>query len=66
MMTHCCWGKSWAIARALKVVLILFEVISYLKVNFHNNMLVGVNASDSRLNEEALVLNCKTKNISFM
>lgn len=36
--------KSWANIRALHVVLILFETMSGLKINFHNSILVGVNA----------------------
>jgi hypothetical protein len=39
--------KSWANVCALRAVLVLFELISGLKVNFHKSMLVGVNISDS-------------------
>ena len=41
--------KNCASIRALKVVLLLFEVISRLKVNFHKSRLFGVNISDSWL-----------------
>jgi len=51
--------KSWDNIRALKAVLILFEAVSGLKVNFHKNVLVEINISDSWLNEAALVLHCK-------
>lgn len=58
--------KSWANVRALRVVLLLFEVMSGLKVNFHNSMLVGVNVSDTWLNEATSVLNCKVGNAPFV
>jgi len=45
---------------------VLFEVISYLKVNFHESMLVGININDSWLNEVAAFLSCKVKIVSFM
>jgi len=51
--------RSGANIRALKVVLLLFEATSDLKVNFHKSMLVGVNIHDSWLAEAASVLNCK-------
>ncbi|GAU10072.1 hypothetical protein TSUD_421240, partial [Trifolium subterraneum] len=40
-------AKSWANVRALRAVLVLFETMSGLKVNFHKSMLVGVNIPDS-------------------
>ncbi|PNX58857.1 cytochrome p450 [Trifolium pratense] len=39
--------KSWANVRALRAVLVLFESMSGLQVNFHKSMLVGVNIPDS-------------------
>jgi hypothetical protein len=33
--------KSWANVRALRAVLLLFEAMSGLKVNFHKSLLVG-------------------------
>jgi len=39
--------KSWANVRAMWTVLLLFEAMSSLKVNFHKSMLVGVNISES-------------------
>ncbi|PNX74486.1 cysteine-rich receptor-like protein kinase [Trifolium pratense] len=39
--------KSWANVRALRAVLVLFETMSGLKVNFNKSMLVGVNIPDS-------------------
>jgi len=38
--------KSWANVRALKFVLILFEAISGLKVNFFKSILFCFNVSD--------------------
>jgi hypothetical protein len=40
-------AKNWANVRALKAVLVLFESVSGLKVNFHKSMLFGVNVVDS-------------------
>ena len=58
--------KSWANVRALKVVLLLFEEIPRLKVNFHKSMLFGVNVADSWLHEAALVMNYKHGWLSFV
>ncbi|MCI52296.1 cytochrome P450, partial [Trifolium medium] len=41
--------KSWANVLALRTVLVLFETMSCLKVNFNKSMLVGVNIPDSWL-----------------
>jgi hypothetical protein len=41
-------GKnSWRNIRAFKAILILFELVSGLKVIFHRSMLMGVNVNDS-------------------
>lgn len=58
--------KSWINVRSLKVVLILFEAISSLKVNFNKSMLVGVNVATYWLAEAAFVLNCKMGHIPFL
>jgi len=58
--------KSWANVRALRAVLILFEAVSRLKVNFHKNTLVGVNISDSWLTKAATLLNCKMGKLPFI
>jgi hypothetical protein len=58
--------KSWANIRAMRAILLLFEELSGLKVNFSKSMLVGVNVSGSWLSEAALVLNCKVGSIPFM
>jgi hypothetical protein len=39
--------RGWGNVRALKVNLILFELISGLKVKFHKSLLVGVNFTES-------------------
>jgi hypothetical protein len=59
-------AKSWANVRALRAVLVLFELMSGLKVNFHKSMLVGVNISDSWLNEAASALRCRVGKIPFL
>jgi len=41
--------KSWLNVRSMRVVLLLFEEVSGLKVNFHKSMLTGVNISGSWL-----------------
>ncbi|MCI21798.1 cysteine-rich receptor-like protein kinase, partial [Trifolium medium] len=59
-------AKNWANIRALRAVLVLFESMSGLKVNFNKSMLVGVNISDSWLHEAASALCCKVGNVSFL
>ncbi|XP_045791342.1 uncharacterized protein LOC123886049 [Trifolium pratense] len=58
--------KSWANVRALRAVLVLFETMSGLKVNFNKSMLVGVNISESLLCEAASTLCCKVGKIPFL
>jgi len=50
--------KSCSNVRSMRAVLLIFEVVSGLKVNFHKSMLTGVNVSDSWLTEAASVMNC--------
>ncbi|GAU41584.1 hypothetical protein TSUD_271930 [Trifolium subterraneum] len=57
--------KSWANVRALKAMLLLFESISGLKVNFHESMLFGINISESWLHEAASVMRCKHGRLPF-
>ncbi|GAU38645.1 hypothetical protein TSUD_276840 [Trifolium subterraneum] len=52
--------KSWANVRALRAMLVLFETMSGLKVNFNKSMLVGVNIPDSWLGEATSALGCRT------
>ncbi|CAJ2630732.1 unnamed protein product [Trifolium pratense] len=58
--------KSWANVRALRAVLVLFETMSGLKVNFNKSMLVGVNIPDSWLGEAASALCCRVGKIPFL
>ena len=58
--------KSWANVQVMRVVLVLFEAISGLKMNFTKSQLIGVNVQGSWLNEAALVLNCKVGNLPFV
>jgi len=58
--------KSWANVRALRAILVMFENLSGLKVNYHKSMLVGINIVDSWLQEAASILSCKIGNIPFM
>ncbi|XP_045797597.1 uncharacterized protein LOC123891740 [Trifolium pratense] len=58
--------KSWANVRALRAVLVLFESMSGLKVNFNKSMLVGVNIPGSWLDEAASAMCCKVGKIPFL
>ncbi|GAU43931.1 hypothetical protein TSUD_135790 [Trifolium subterraneum] len=57
--------KSWANVCA-RAVLVIFETMSGLKVNFNKSMLVGVNISDSWLGEVASALGCKVGKVPFL
>jgi len=59
-------NKRRANVRALREALVIFESMSGLKVNFNQSLLVGINISDSWLNEAAAVLSCKVGKIPFM
>jgi len=52
-------GKSWANVRPLKTILLLFEKIYGVKVNFCKSMLFEINVAESWLHEAAIVMNCK-------
>ena len=58
--------KSWANVRSMRAVLIIFEQVSGLKVNFHKSMLTGVNVPDSWLTEAAMVMNCRVGTLPFV
>jgi len=58
--------KSWANIRAMRAILLLFEKLSGLKVNFSKSHLVGVNVASSWLTEAASVLNCNVGSIPFV
>jgi hypothetical protein len=52
--------------RTMRAVLLLFEDVSGLKVNFNKSMLTGINIPDSWLAEVALVMNCRRGTIPFV
>ena len=58
--------KSWANIRAMRAILLLFQSLSGLKVNFSKSCLVGVNVASSWLSEAAMVLNCKVGSVPFV
>ncbi|GAU27943.1 hypothetical protein TSUD_146580 [Trifolium subterraneum] len=58
--------KSWANVRALRAVLVLFETMSGLKMNFNKSMLVRANISVSWLQAPASALRCRVGNIPFL
>ncbi|GAU24432.1 hypothetical protein TSUD_364160 [Trifolium subterraneum] len=58
--------RCWANVCALTVVLVMFETMSGLKVNFNKSMLVGVNIPGSWLGEAASILRCKVGKIPFL
>ena len=58
--------KSWANVRSMRAALVIFELMSGLKVNFNKSLLVGVNITESWLSEAARVLGCKVGKIPFM
>jgi len=58
--------ESWENVRTMCAVLMLFEALSGLKVNFLKSQLVGVNVSDSWLSEKALVLRCQVGSLPFV
>jgi len=58
--------KSWLNVCSMRAVLLLFEEVSGLKVNFQKSMLTGVNISDSWLTEAASVMNCRRGTIPFV
>lgn len=59
-------AKSWVNVRALWAVIVLFKDVSGLKVNFHKNLFVGVNISNSWLIEAASIFTCKMGKVSFL
>ena len=58
--------KSWMNVCSMRAVLLLFEEVSGLKVNFHKSMLTGVNISDSWLEIAASVMNCRRGALPFV
>jgi hypothetical protein len=58
--------KSWLNVRARRAVLLLFEEVSGIRVNFHKSLLTGVNISESWLTEVASVMNCRRGSVPFV
>jgi len=58
--------KSWLNVRSMRPVLLIFEQVSGLKVNFHKSLIMGVHVSDSWLYEAAMVLNCRVGTLPFV
>ena len=58
--------KSWANVRSMRAVLMLFEALSGLKVNFSKSQLAGVNVSESWLVEAATAMHCRVGNLPFV
>lgn len=57
--------KSWSNTSTIKINLTLFEIMSDLKVNFHKNLLVGINIPQHLIEEATNVLNCKSGSSTF-
>jgi hypothetical protein len=57
--------KTWLNVRSMRAVLLLFEEVSSLKVNFHKSMLKSVNVSDSWLTEASSVMHCRKGSLPF-
>lgn len=60
MMGKATWGNLWSI----KTILRSFELVSRLKVNFHQSKLVGSNILEAFFSV-SLNLHCRTKSIPF-
>jgi hypothetical protein len=58
--------KSWANVRALRAILVLFEIMFGLKVNFNKSTLAEVNISNSRLQKVVSALQGKMGNVPFL
>ena len=58
--------KSWLNVCNMRSMLLLFEELSGLKVNFHKSMLTGVNIYASWLLEAAVLMNCRRGTIPFV
>lgn len=52
--------------RSIRAVLLIFEHLSGLKVNFQKSLLTGVNVSDTWLKEASLLLNCRVGTFPFV
>jgi len=57
--------KSYANVQTMRVVLLLFEALSDLKVIFYKSQLIGVNINDSWLIEASMVMSCRVGRLPF-
>lgn len=57
--------KSWANIKAIKSIILLFELTYELNINFHKNLLVGINVNDSWLEEAVAVLHSRVIDTHF-
>lgn len=57
--------KKLSNLRAINANLLVFELASVLKVNFHKKFLVGVNVNESWLTKAAKLLNNKVRKVLF-
>jgi hypothetical protein len=51
--------KGWGNIRIIKANLMLFELMSELKVYFHKSLLIFINIAQNWIEEAANILNCK-------
>ncbi|XP_058746991.1 uncharacterized protein LOC131619978 [Vicia villosa] len=58
--------KRWSNIRIIKANLLMFEVMSRLKVNFNKSKIVGINIHDRWLEEASKILNCQKGFIPFI
>jgi hypothetical protein len=58
--------KNWANIRVIKAILILFQLVLGLKVNWYKSMLLGVNVNDYWLIDVAVMINYKIDCILFV
>lgn len=57
--------KIWCSIHTIKATLLILELLSWMKVNFHKSLLLDVNVDVSWLNGEASMLNCKMDVLPF-
>ena len=58
--------KCWLNVRSIRAMLMLFEEVSKMKVNFHKSMLTGVNISQTWLSKATSIMNCRNGTIPFV
>ncbi|XP_058764714.1 uncharacterized protein LOC131638187 [Vicia villosa] len=58
--------KRWTNIRTIQAILLLFESLSGLKVNFQKSSIIGINISQNWITEAAKILRCRLGSIPFM